>query len=165
MIAEILILAFCIVLIYASVYDYHHKKIELETIILIFLLGMAYLILGYVDITEYIGILIFMAFIFAIPCLFSFGFGDFLLFISFAPFLKTTELMWTYLILLLLVWFVWHLFILYKYKKEGKIQTYRSTLSAKTVFTVEYPLVPVITIAFFSWIIYTFLYNGLLIQV
>jgi hypothetical protein len=84
--------------------------------------------------------LVLIACIFAVPCYFNFGLGDFLVLTGLWPFLVPVGSMWAFLIILLCVWGAVTAAVLIKARDPEKIKQYWTKQ--------EIPLMPVITTAF-----------------
>jgi len=137
----------CFILFIASKHDYKTKTVELYTPFLLLLCSILYMIYSGNNIMDTIGVVILTAFIFALPSLFTFGLGDFLIFFSLAFFIDTTEAFYLFLGIFLVMWVVWTIYIFNK-----------NRVSKKQFWKVEYPLVPAITISFYVWIVYNLLF-------
>jgi hypothetical protein len=129
---------------YASRYDWEHRLVQWFIPVILILLGLLYVALGYADPMETLGVLIFTGFIFGLPTLFSFGIGDFLIFMGLAFFLKDQNSLFVFLFIFLAVWLIWTFFVMMKWRDKEK-------LTWRKITTKEYPLVPVILISFLIW--------------
>ena len=126
-----------------AMYDYKHKEIQAWAIAVLYLLVVVYLLMGGNDFRVAGISMIFMACIFAVPCLFYMGIGDLLLFVGLGAFIGSEDALWLFLSVLLVFWVLATL---------GVIARHPSVLkSKKELLTKEYPLVPVIVISFACW--------------
>jgi len=137
----------CLILFKASKHDYKTKHVEVHTPFLILLCSFLYMIYSGNNIIDTIGIVFITAFIFALPTIFTFGFGDFLIFIGLAFFIDTTDAFSLFLGIFLVMWIVWTIYLFNKLK-----------VSKKQFWKIDYPLVPAIAISFYIWIFCTLLF-------
>lgn len=145
-------LAYIIVLYLVAIYDYRHLEIRLSDVLLLCGISSVYMITT----GAYLGtlvVLVFMLMIFAIPCFFSFGFGDLLVFVSMSPFLAMGDL-WLYLGLFFGCWFLWQLLMIYKKKRDGSFVSVWDCFRIRNLMHLSYPLVPVILVSFIIWSIF-----------
>jgi len=142
---ELLFLLFaCIILAKSSEHDYRTMFVEWYTPFIIIGSGIAYMLLSGNNIINTICIVIIIAFLFALPSFFSFGMGDFLIFIGLGFFIDSEASLSVFLGTFLILWLFWTLLMLNKLRKKDK-----------RYWKVEYPLVPVIAMAFYIWIIFS----------
>lgn len=140
----------CIILAHSAVYDYKHKIVQWFVPVALISCGILYLLLGYASMVDTFAVIVLIAFIFGLPCLFNFGVGDLLIFIGLGFFLGTEESLFSFLSIFLAIWFIWTVFIIAKYKKEKKFNSWKSILYE------EYPLIPVVAFSFYVWMAYTY---------
>ena len=141
MIELIFLLFACIILARSSKHDYDTMFVKWETPLLLFICGMFYMILSGNNIWDTVGIVTIIAFLFIIPSFFSFGMGDFLIFLGLGFFIDTQEGLSLFLGIFLVLWIVWTVYMLHKHRVDKK-----------GMWKMEYPLVPVIAFAFYVWI-------------
>ena len=122
--------------------------IETGIAVLLFITGIVFFAFGQAHI-ETISVVIMMGMIFGLPTLFSFGFGDLLVFLALGLFMTSLDEMWMFLGIFIVVWIAWTFIMLYKYNKEERITDWKSAIKTK-----EYPLIPAITVAFGGWLIW-----------
>lgn len=147
MIEYIFLLFACIILAKSSKHDYDTMFVEWYTPILLLTCGVFYMLLSGNSIWDTIGIVTIIGFLFALPSFFSFGMGDFLIFLGLGFFIDTSDGLSVFLGAFLVLWIVWTVLMLHKHKT-----------SKKQLWKVEYPLVPVIAISFYFWIVYSLLF-------
>lgn len=92
---------------------------------------------------------------FALPCLFSFGFGDFLVLISMWPFFRTVEQYYTFLMIFLPLWAGVTVVVLLKAMKKVKDMELKARIRY-IFFREEIPLLPIVLVAFLLWFVFTF---------
>lgn len=136
------------ILFYASLHDIETHTVQWFTPILLFASGISYMLIEQIPLIDVISILIFILFLFGLPCIFGMGIGDLLLFLGIGFFLRTISGVWLYILIFILCWTLWNIYMVVIAKWEGTLQSYRSAFSKETFFTLEYPLVPAIAIAF-----------------
>ena len=150
MIEYLFLLIACAVLFRASKHDYKTHWVELATPFSISLCGFLYMIYSGNNIIDTIGVVIITAFIFAIPTLFSFGVGDFLIFVGLALFIDSSDAFSLFLGIFLVMWVLWTIYLFHKFK-----------VTKKEFLKIEYPLVPVIAMSFYIWIVCMLLFSGM----
>lgn len=148
---------YLLVLFFVSQYDYYHMRVKLNEGLLLVVLGVVYMIVtgGYLQTFVCLCLLLM---VFGLPCLFDFGLGDLLVFISLAPFLAMGNVYW-FLGVFFMIWLVWGVVMINKNVIEGRFQRFWDAFSRKAVFTLEYPLVPVILVAFIVWLSFCLLFS------
>ena len=150
MMLEILIIIYLIVLLRLSLYDYNTLHVKLSEVILACIIGGIY---GFLT-GDYIRILaleLIMIMVFGLPCLFSLGLGDFLIFLSLAPFLIIGDIQLFFLVFFS-CWIVWHILMVSQNVIFGELKNFKESFSKKNITTLFYPLVPVIFISFLIWL-------------
>jgi len=146
----IIIILYLLVLYFVAGYDYYHMRVKLNEGLLLVVLGVAYMVATGLYMETLICLCLLLM-IFGIPCLFGFGLGDLLVFVSLASFVAMGGIYW-FLGVFFIVWVLWGVWMVKKKKDEGVFQRYRDAFSRKLMFTLEYPLVPVILIGFVIWL-------------
>ena len=142
MIEYIFLFIACLVLAKSGEHDYKTKYVKFSTPMLIILCGICYMFLSGNNVFDTMGFVVTTAFLFAIPSFFSFGMGDFLIFLGLAFFIDTTNAYSLFLGIFLILWIIWTVWMFYKFK-----------VSKKELWKIEYPLVPVIAVAFYVWVV------------
>ncbi len=138
-------------LFYVSKFDYDHMAVRYRDGILLVLLGIIFMIVSESYLNSFV-CMVLLIMIFGVPCLFGFGLGDLLVFISLAPFLSQESIV-LYLGVFFFIWIFWHIYLVRKNVIEGHLQGIRASFSKKNIMTLQYPLIPAILISFVCWMV------------
>lgn len=147
----LLIILYLGILAVISIDDYDFMTVDLIMVLLLSGISSCFLILTglfLISLTYFLLLLM----LFGIPCLFNFGLGDLLVFLSMAPILAIGDIK-IFLFLFFICWLIWHFTMVGLKIKDGTFKSFSESLSKKNVFTVSYPLVPVIFFSLLIWLL------------
>ena len=142
MIPQTLLFLTFLVLVYCSWYDWKTKKIKLSSLLIVYNIGILYMFLSNINIVNTLSSMLVIGMIFLIPCIYSFGAGDFLLLIGLCLFFPSKQQLDLFLAVFLLVGTI-YLIAYYKW----------FTHSRKQFLKEKFPFIPAIMITFLVFLL------------
>lgn len=143
MVEIIFLILGCLLLLYAGFYDFRHKMVESWLVGLLLFVGGLYLAFNQ-NFVDTMAVVFFTLVIWGMPTLFGFGLGDFLIFLGLSLFIPNVSNMWLFYAIFIICWVAWTIIMIVKEKKKWTL---------KNFYHYEYPLVPVIAVSFYIWLV------------
>jgi len=131
-----------------SIKDYKEHKIKLVHVLFLWCMSLVYAVSFWDGLTGLMPLL-YLSVMFGPLVLFGLGAGDIAVVTALWPFMVTLDHMWLFMFILLPLWF---LAFLISWLMDGRDDKRMMDLFSKSK---SIPLIPVITIAFFIWLLIT----------